>query len=78
MLSYLSQLSEALPNAYNQSDPESKGCSKKVVLRLADRTKEHFEELVISKVVHASTLTYPSLRQYSPASADVSKANKRT
>lgn len=48
VLSFLTQLSEALPDAYSQSDGDpKKGSGKKVVLRLADRTKEYSEEYVM-------------------------------
>ncbi|RPD63922.1 DNA topoisomerase IV alpha subunit [Lentinus tigrinus ALCF2SS1-6] len=43
VLSFLTQLSEALPSAYSQSDVK-KGSGKKVILRLADRTKEYSDD----------------------------------
>ncbi|RDX44832.1 topoisomerase acting in meiosis [Lentinus brumalis] len=44
VLSFLTQLSEALPDAYSHSDVDLRTASgKKVVLRLADRTKEYCE-----------------------------------
>ena len=39
VLSFLSQLSDALPDAYSQSNV-GKGSGSKIVLRIADRTKE--------------------------------------